>query len=81
MSNYVVAYDLNVPGQDYAKLIEHLETYATHWHCQKSAWIVGPADSAFAVADAAKRFLDAEDVLFVQELTEDSHLACSRHAQ
>ena len=72
MANFVVAYDLNIPGQNYPELIKHLEGYPDHWHFQKSAWIVGPAASAFEVAEAAKRFLDAKDLLFVQQLTEES---------
>lgn len=72
MANYVIVYDLNKPGQNYPDLIKHLESYSTHWHFQKSGWIVGPSDSAFAVADAAKQFLDAKDLLFVQQLTDDS---------
>ena len=72
MTNYVICYDLNTPGQDYASLIKHLETYPTHWNFQKSAWIVGPADSAYAVANSAKEFMDSNDLLFVQALTPDS---------
>lgn len=72
MTNYVVTYDLNTPGQDYASLIEHLKKYPTHWRFQKSAWIVGPADSAYAVADGARRFMDTNDRLFVQALSQDS---------
>jgi len=72
MASYVVTYDLNLPGQNYSDLIEHLESYPNHWHFQKSAWIVGPAENAFDVANAAMQFLDAKDVLFVQALTDDS---------
>lgn len=72
MASYLVAYDLNSPGQNYAALIKHLESYPNHWHIQKSLWIVGPADSAFAVADDAKNFLDSSDALIAQRLTEDS---------
>lgn len=72
MANYVVTYDLNSPGQNYAGLIKHLESYPDHWHFQKSAWIVGPASSAYAVADAAKEFMDPNDRLFVQRVTGDS---------
>jgi len=69
---YVVVYDLKRPGQNYPELIEHLESYPHHWHFQQSGWLVGPAESAYAVADAAKAYLDAKDVIFAQRLTEDS---------
>lgn len=72
MANYLVAYDLNKSGQDYSGLIKHLESYPNHWHIQKSLWIVGPANSAYDVADRAKAFLDSNDDLIAQCLTEDS---------
>lgn len=72
MPNYIVTYDLNTPGQDYKALIDHLGKYPTHWHFQKSAWIVGPAESAYVLAESARRFLDRNDLLFVQALTADS---------
>lgn len=72
MSNYLVCYDLNSPGQNYDRLIKHLTSYPTRWHFQKSAWIVGPADSALAVAEAAWKHMDRNDKLFVQAVTADS---------
>lgn len=72
MVNYVVAYDLRRPGQNYPELIAYLETFPMHWHFQQSGWIVGPASSAYDLADDIKRFLDDRDLLFVQRLTEDS---------
>ena len=72
MANFVVVYDLKRPGQNYPDLFKHLESYSTHWRFQFSAWIVGPAESAYGVAEAARQFLDARDLLFVQALTADS---------
>lgn len=71
MANYLLVYDLNSPGKDYKNLIKHLERYPTRWHFQKSGWIVGPADSALGVAQAAWQHMDSNDKLFVQVLTED----------
>ena len=71
MANYVVTYDRR-PGVDYGPLHDHLRSYPTHWSFQLSAWIVGPADSAYTVADRARHYLDSSDLLFVQALTEDS---------
>lgn len=72
MANYLVVYDLNNPGQNYDGLIKHLASYPTRWHLQKSAWIVGPAQSATAVAQAAWQHMDRNDKLFVQALTDDA---------
>jgi hypothetical protein len=71
MPHYLVVYDLNSPGQNYPNLIKHLESYPDHWHFQKSGWIIGPADSSVAVGQAALPFLDPNDKLFVQVVTED----------
>ncbi len=71
MSSYLVAYDLNTPGQKYEALIDCLNQYPTHWHVQKSVWIVGPANSAYEVAENLRTFLDANDHLIVQAWTED----------
>lgn len=71
MANYLVTYDRK-PGVDYGPLHKHLDSYPTHWHLQQSVWIVGPANSAYEVADATKEFLDDKDLLLVQAMTEDS---------
>jgi hypothetical protein len=71
MANYLVIYDRK-PGLDYGPLHKHLEGYPTHWNFQKSAWIVGPAESAYIVANEARQHLDAKDLLFVQAVTPDS---------
>lgn len=71
MSAFIVNYDLRRPVQNYPGLIERIESYAYHWPYQKSCWIVGPASSAFEVAENLRQELDSDDVLFVQRLTED----------
>lgn len=71
MSYFIVAYDRK-PGVDYKPLHEILESYPEHWHLQQSLWIVGPAVGALVVAEEVNRALDADDLLFVQELTLES---------
>jgi hypothetical protein len=72
MAAFIVTCDLNRPGGDYVDLIAALKSYPNSWHYQEACWIVGPAESAYAVADHLNRFLDKTDGLFVQRLTEDS---------
>lgn len=71
MKYYLVSYDLRSPGQHYDALIKHLESYPDHWHLQKSLWIVGPALSAYTVAEGARAYCDANDLMFVQNLTQE----------
>lgn len=68
MTNYLIAYDLSKPGQNYDDLIEHLKSYGTYAHVQKSVWIVASDGSAESVRDAATAYMDANDKIFVVAL-------------
>lgn len=70
--HYLVTYDLNRPGQNYAKLYAALGTYPDNWHYQESAWIVGPAATSFEVAEFLRPYVDANDSVLVTALTEDT---------
>jgi len=72
MAAYLVTYDLNQQGQNYPCIIKKLEAYPTHWHMQKSVWIVQTDASAFAIASDLESCLDSNDNLLVTRLTEDS---------
>ena len=72
MKNYIICYDLRSRGHDYDALVDYLETYPTRWHVLNSMWIVGPADSALAVAQGVRAHLGKDDKLFVQPLTHES---------
>ena len=72
MSAFVVTYDLGGPLENYPGLISRLQSYVNNWHCQESCWIVGPAQSAFDVAETLRQELGGNDQLFVQRITEES---------
>lgn len=70
MSVYSISYDLNRPGQNYEGLIKAIEqSFAAHWHCQRSMWIVKSNRTAIQVRDLLLPHIDSNDSLFVSEVT------------
>lgn len=65
MSTYIVAYDLQTPGQDYTNLYKHLRSYGTYSHAEESVWVIVTDRSATQVRDAATVYLDKNDKLLV----------------
>ena len=77
MSVYIVTYDLNAPGKDYAPLLAAIRRY-THCYALKSAFFVDTTESASDIRDKLKKLIDANDTLYVMELKK--HWACNRTA-
>lgn len=69
MNSQYVAYDLNAPGKDYAKLIDKLKSYTNWCHVLKSAWVVKTAMTASQVRDELLPYIDQGDDLFVVDVT------------
>ena len=69
MAAYIVTYDLHKEGQNYDCLIEKLKSYGTHWHMQRSVWIVATNQTAVQIRDKLKPCLDSNDKLFVGRLS------------
>jgi CRISPR-associated endonuclease Cas2 len=72
MSAFVVTYDLHQPGQKHKQLTEHLESYPTHWHLQRSVWVIVTNQKAKELADSLLQFLDSNDKLLVLRLSGDA---------
>ncbi|MGW3485501.1 hypothetical protein [Rhodococcus indonesiensis] len=72
VNTILIGYDLNSPGQDYAKLIEKLKSYGTWWHHLDSLWIVKTDASAKEMRDDLKTLIDAGDELLVINITGDA---------
>jgi hypothetical protein len=72
MRTFLIDYDLNAPGKDYTKLIEHLKGYGNWCHYLKSGWLIRTASTAAAVRDAARMFMDQSDDLLVVDVTADT---------
>ena len=69
MACYLVGYDLNKPGSDYADVIEEIKRIGTWWHCLDSTWIIAYNGPATAIRDALTPYLDANDELLVVRLS------------
>lgn len=65
MKTYIICYDLNRPGQDYATLIDAIKSYGTWWHHLDSTWIIKTTRSASEVRDHLKAYIDTTDELLV----------------
>lgn len=69
MPSYIVAYDLHQQGQNYDCLIENLKSYGTHWHMQRSVWIIYADQTSAQIRDKLLPCLDSNDKLFVAKLS------------
>lgn len=68
MNTFLVTYDLrgrDETSADYAKLIEHLKSYARWAKPLYSTWIIKTDRSAAQVRDAVQGHMDASDRLLV----------------
>lgn len=70
MATYMIGYDLNTPGKDYAKLIEAIKRVGSNWwHCLDSTWIIKHDGPSTTIRDALAPYLDSNDELLVACLT------------
>ena len=67
MPTYVVSYDLQAPGKDYAALIDYLKSLDNWWHHLGSTWVIVTSLTAVQLRDGIGRHVDQNDkVLVVQ---------------
>ncbi len=71
MATYLVGYDLNRPGQDYAELLEAIKRLGAWWHHLDSTWIVKHQGPATVIRDALTPYLDANDEILVVALASE----------
>jgi CRISPR/Cas system-associated endoribonuclease Cas2 len=65
MAKYIVSYDLKKPGDEYEKLIKHIQTF-DHWaRIHKSVWFVETEKSAKELRDDLLSYIDSNDKIFV----------------
>jgi hypothetical protein len=75
MKSYMIGYDLNTPGKDYADLIEAIREKfkpTGFWHHLDSTWIVKSDETAVQIRNYLKPFLDSNDELLVVRLSDES---------
>jgi hypothetical protein len=68
MNTYIIAYDLNRPGQDYSTLIDAIKRLGSWWHYLDSAWILTSNRTATQIRDYLIPYLDTNDELIVARL-------------
>lgn len=64
---YLISYDLNVPGQDYADLIRRLTELGAA-RVLYSQWVLRSQSKAIDIANDLLRFIDRNDRLLVSEI-------------
>jgi hypothetical protein len=72
MRTLLVLYDLNRPGQEYAKLIARLKNYPKWWHYLDSAWLLKADATAAEARDELRPLIDRNDELLVLDVTKDA---------
>lgn len=75
MGVYIVTYDLNSPGKDYAPLLAAIRRY-TNCNALKSAFFIDTTESASDIRDKLMKLIDGNDTLYVMELRK--HWGCNR---
>lgn len=65
MATYIISYDLNRPGQDYASLHKAIKELGAWWHHLDSTWLVVTSKTAKQVRDALVREIDSNDQILV----------------
>jgi hypothetical protein len=72
MATYLISYDLNSRGRDYALFFKAIESYGNFAHLLSGMWIVksdGPAD---AIREALAQHLADGDMLFVVRVAREA---------
>jgi hypothetical protein len=69
MNTHSVTYDLTQPGRDYDKLIGAIKRYPAWCPVTKSEWLIRTTETTSQVRDALARVMDANDKLFVVNVT------------
>jgi len=68
MSVYLISYDLNKTGQDYASLYEAIKSLGDWAHYLESTWFVDTNYSADQIKDNLMKIMDSNDNLFVTKI-------------
>jgi hypothetical protein len=70
MKSYIIGYDLNKTGQNYADLKNAIKELGGNnwWHCLDSTWIINSDLSAVEIRDILLLCMDNNDYLFVGQL-------------
>jgi hypothetical protein len=67
-SFYIIAYDLNKPGQDYDHIEKQISKLLAHSRILRSTWIVKTKRTAQEIFDLLKPALDRNDEVFIAQI-------------
>lgn len=70
MQNHIVTYDLCAPKRDYDRIISAIDVYDSV-RLTESCWLIRSNNTADAVRDYLKNFIDSDDKLAVITLGAD----------
>ena len=70
MATYLICYDINKEGNDYAKANKRLtdrirELFSTYWHHLDSTWIVVTEMTHKQIRDDLENYIDEDDEVLV----------------
>ena len=68
---YLISYDLNKPGQNYADLYEAIKSTGAWWHHLDSTWLVDTQLTAVQVSEKLRPCIDNNDNLLVIGVTKE----------
>jgi len=72
MTPKIISYDLCEPGRNYDGLYEAIKSYYVWAAITESTWIVRTSSSSAEIWDRLNREVDANDRLFVAELSSEA---------
>jgi hypothetical protein len=72
MNNLLISYDLNTPGQNYAKVIEAIKSLGTWAHVHKSFWYVKSSHGAEYARNEIWKAMDESDTVYVVDATNNT---------
>lgn len=68
MSIYMISYDLNIPGQNYSKVKETIESFGVWCHYLESTYLIKTTSSIYDIEDAITKHLDGSDRLIICQI-------------
>ncbi len=69
---YAINYDLKKPGQNYNALYDAIKGCGVWWHYLDSTWLVDTTLTAAAIWQRIKPHADANDIILIIGVTNDS---------
>ena len=68
---YLISYDLNRPGQGYARLYDGIKELGAWWHYLDSTWLVDTNLTSRQIFERLRSRIDANDRLLIIGVTRD----------